>query len=255
MSRMVSCIQLTIAVALHGWAATLYSFLDSASQISVSSRTVVLKNAHYSLFHMAISMYPRILSTFNEDLEPVTTSVRVGQAVDVVGQAGASDIPPPPQPYHHHPDAHAGWPPSLPTVILPRLRAGYGRFLDVSLKQWAYATVSNPTFFPIIARTRFRQAQDNHRFCHQYHPGAAGLRRARSACFGGFHSANTSSGRVCDCQEEREGGRGGAEEVASKYIPGCHVACMCVPSLKVCHSLQGLLNNYAIILSRSDNPE
>ncbi|KAG1436235.1 hypothetical protein G6F56_013647 [Rhizopus delemar] len=33
-------------------------------------------------------MYPRFLITFDESLENLPTTVRVGQAVDVVGQAG-----------------------------------------------------------------------------------------------------------------------------------------------------------------------
>lgn len=33
-------------------------------------------------------MYPRLLMTFDEDLRPLSVSVRVGQAVDTVGQAG-----------------------------------------------------------------------------------------------------------------------------------------------------------------------
>lgn len=40
------------------------------------------------LFHLCLAMSPRILSTFDEDLNPVSVSVRVGTAVDVVGQAG-----------------------------------------------------------------------------------------------------------------------------------------------------------------------
>ena len=40
------------------------------------------------LYHLALAMYPRILSTFDEDLKPLCVSVRVGEAVDVVGQAG-----------------------------------------------------------------------------------------------------------------------------------------------------------------------
>lgn len=40
------------------------------------------------MYHLALAMWPRILSTFDEDLNPIVTSVRVGQAVDVVGQAG-----------------------------------------------------------------------------------------------------------------------------------------------------------------------
>ena len=33
-------------------------------------------------------MYPRMLVTVDEDMQPVPISVRVGQAVDTVGQAG-----------------------------------------------------------------------------------------------------------------------------------------------------------------------
>ena len=33
-------------------------------------------------------MFPRFLITLDENLEPISTSVRVGQAVDTVGQAG-----------------------------------------------------------------------------------------------------------------------------------------------------------------------
>jgi 26S proteasome regulatory subunit N1 len=33
-------------------------------------------------------MYPRFLLTLDENLTPLSTSVRVGQAVDIVGQAG-----------------------------------------------------------------------------------------------------------------------------------------------------------------------
>ena len=49
---------------------------------------VLLKDSHYMLYHLALAMYPRILSTFDEELKPLSISVRVGQAVDVVGQAG-----------------------------------------------------------------------------------------------------------------------------------------------------------------------
>jgi 26S proteasome regulatory subunit N1 len=33
-------------------------------------------------------MYPRFLMTFDENLKPLPVSVRVGQAVDTIGQAG-----------------------------------------------------------------------------------------------------------------------------------------------------------------------
>lgn len=40
------------------------------------------------LFFLTMSMYPRFLMTFDEKGEYLPVSVRVGQAVDVVGQAG-----------------------------------------------------------------------------------------------------------------------------------------------------------------------
>ena len=43
---------------------------------------------HYFLFYLTLSIYPRMLITLNEDLTPCQTQVRVGVAVDTVGQAG-----------------------------------------------------------------------------------------------------------------------------------------------------------------------
>ena len=40
------------------------------------------------LYTLATAIQPRMLQTFDEDLKPLPVSVRVGQAVDVVGQAG-----------------------------------------------------------------------------------------------------------------------------------------------------------------------
>jgi len=69
-------------VAISGLLATFVSCMDM--------KNVVLAKGHYMLFHLSLSMYPRILCTFldDEDATTVNTSVRVGQAVDVVGQAG-----------------------------------------------------------------------------------------------------------------------------------------------------------------------
>ena len=44
--------------------------------------------SHYLLYSLATAIQPRMLQTFDEDLKPLPVSVRVGQAVDVVGQAG-----------------------------------------------------------------------------------------------------------------------------------------------------------------------
>lgn len=43
---------------------------------------------HYHLYYIATAVVPRMLITVDEDLEPVATTVRVGEAVDTVGQAG-----------------------------------------------------------------------------------------------------------------------------------------------------------------------
>ncbi|EUD66853.1 26S proteasome regulatory subunit N1 [Plasmodium inui San Antonio 1] len=51
-------------------------------------KTTILGKYHYLLYHLVPCIYPRMLVTVNEDLEPLPISVRVGQAVDVVGQAG-----------------------------------------------------------------------------------------------------------------------------------------------------------------------
>lgn len=40
------------------------------------------------LYFLTPAMYPRFLITLNEELQPAPVTVRVGQAVDVVGQAG-----------------------------------------------------------------------------------------------------------------------------------------------------------------------
>merc|ERR1711994_754438 len=48
----------------------------------------ILSKSHYVLFHLVSAMQTRMLVTFDEELRPLPVSVRVGQAVDVVGQAG-----------------------------------------------------------------------------------------------------------------------------------------------------------------------
>ena len=48
----------------------------------------MLGNHHYLLYQFVLSLYPRYLITLNEELKSVPITVRIGQAVDVVGQAG-----------------------------------------------------------------------------------------------------------------------------------------------------------------------
>jgi 26S proteasome regulatory subunit N1 len=40
------------------------------------------------LYYLACAIYPRMLVTVDENLNPLPVQVRVGQAVDTVGQAG-----------------------------------------------------------------------------------------------------------------------------------------------------------------------
>lgn len=72
--------QLLSPVAVAGLLAVLVSFLDV--------KNIVLGRSHYLLYALAAAMQPRMLVTFDEELNPLAVPVRVGLAVDVVGQAG-----------------------------------------------------------------------------------------------------------------------------------------------------------------------
>lgn len=51
-------------------------------------RLAILSARHYLLYSIVCAARPRMLITLNEELEPIPVQVRVGQAVDTVGQAG-----------------------------------------------------------------------------------------------------------------------------------------------------------------------
>ncbi|KAJ3309947.1 proteasome regulatory particle base subunit [Boothiomyces sp. JEL0838] len=53
-----------------------------------NSKTFVFGKAHYFLYYLIPSIYPRFLMTLDENGKVLPATVRVGQAVDVVGQAG-----------------------------------------------------------------------------------------------------------------------------------------------------------------------
>lgn len=59
-----------------------------ALHTSLDMKGLVLGKAHYLLYALATAMAPRWLITLDEQLEPLPVTVRVGQAVDVVGKAG-----------------------------------------------------------------------------------------------------------------------------------------------------------------------
>ncbi|OVA05659.1 Proteasome/cyclosome repeat [Macleaya cordata] len=66
--------------ALAGLITLLHACLDMKS--------IILGKYHYVLYFLALAMKPRMLMTVDENLKPLSVPVRVGQAVDVVGQAG-----------------------------------------------------------------------------------------------------------------------------------------------------------------------
>ncbi|KAI5362957.1 putative armadillo-like helical, 26S proteasome non-ATPase regulatory subunit RPN1 [Septoria linicola] len=62
--------------------------LTVAISLIENPKAFILGDHHYLLYHLAIAMNPRFLITLDEELKPIQVNVRVGQAVDVVGQAG-----------------------------------------------------------------------------------------------------------------------------------------------------------------------
>lgn len=72
--------QVISPVATAGLLATMVAMLDPKEFIASTS--------HYLLYFLVTAMHPRFLVTLDEDLKPLSVNVRVGQAVDVVGQAG-----------------------------------------------------------------------------------------------------------------------------------------------------------------------
>ncbi|EGO03572.1 hypothetical protein SERLA73DRAFT_83636 [Serpula lacrymans var. lacrymans S7.3] len=66
--------------AVAGLLATLTAFTDA--------KAFVLDKYHWMLYFLVTAMYPRFLITLDENLNNAPVTVRVGQAVDVVGQAG-----------------------------------------------------------------------------------------------------------------------------------------------------------------------
>ncbi|MCJ1454823.1 proteasome regulatory particle base subunit [Mycoblastus sanguinarius] len=54
----------------------------------IDAKQFILADSHYLLYFIVTAMHPRFLVTLDEDLKPLQVNVRVGQAVDVVGQAG-----------------------------------------------------------------------------------------------------------------------------------------------------------------------
>ncbi|KAJ7512053.1 armadillo-type protein [Mycena galericulata] len=66
--------------AIAGLLATLTAFTDA--------KNFILDKYHWMLYFLVTAMYPRFLITVDEELNSMPVTVRVGQALDVVGQAG-----------------------------------------------------------------------------------------------------------------------------------------------------------------------
>uniref|UniRef100_A0A7S4BU81 26S proteasome non-ATPase regulatory subunit 2 homolog n=1 Tax=Chrysotila carterae TaxID=13221 RepID=A0A7S4BU81_CHRCT len=62
--------------------------LTSVMHLSLDFKGLVLGKYHFLLYLLVAAMRPRMLVTLDTDLKPLPVTVRVGQAVDVVGQAG-----------------------------------------------------------------------------------------------------------------------------------------------------------------------
>ena len=54
----------------------------------IEPKELITSTSHYLLYFLVTAMQPRFLVTLDENLQPLKVNVRVGQAVDVVGQAG-----------------------------------------------------------------------------------------------------------------------------------------------------------------------
>jgi len=67
-------------VAIAGLLGTMHACFDFSGLIH--------STGHYFLYLIACAMQPRMLITLDEKLDPLEVTVRVGQAVDTVGQAG-----------------------------------------------------------------------------------------------------------------------------------------------------------------------
>ncbi|QPG94974.1 proteasome regulatory particle base subunit [Epichloe festucae Fl1] len=72
--------QVLSQVSTAGLLATLVALIDP--------KEFITSNSHYLLYFLVTAMHPRFLVTLDEQLKPLKVNVRVGQAVDVVGQAG-----------------------------------------------------------------------------------------------------------------------------------------------------------------------
>ena len=92
--------------------------LTVAISLIQDPKQFILGDNHYLLYVLVTAIHPRFLVTLDEDLKPVQVNVRVGQAVDVVGQAG-------------RPKTITGWQTQSTPVLL-----GYGERAELEDEEW-----------------------------------------------------------------------------------------------------------------------
>ncbi|SPN99584.1 probable 26S proteasome regulatory particle chain [Cephalotrichum gorgonifer] len=102
--------QILSRVSAAGLLAVLVAMIDATKFITLDS--------HYLLYFIVTAMHPRFLVTLDEDLKPLKVNVRVGQAVDVVGQAG-------------RPKTITGWQTQSTPVVL-----GYGERAELEDEEY-----------------------------------------------------------------------------------------------------------------------
>lgn len=102
--------QILSRVSAAGLLAVLVAMIDATKFVTLDS--------HYLLYFIVTAMHPRFLVTLDEDLKPLKVNVRVGQAVDVVGQAG-------------RPKTITGWQTQSTPVVL-----GYGERAELEDEEY-----------------------------------------------------------------------------------------------------------------------
>jgi 26S proteasome regulatory subunit N1 len=101
------------------------------------AKAFVLADSHYLFYWITVAMFPRFLITLDEDLKPLQVNVRVGQAVDVVGQAG-------------RPKTITGWQTQSTPVLL-----AYGERAELEDEQYL-SLASNLEGLVILRKVWFR---------------------------------------------------------------------------------------------------
>ena len=105
----------------------------------IDAKQFILADSHYLLYFIVTAMHPRFLVTLDEELKPLQVNVRVGQAVDVVGQAG-------------RPKTITGWQTQSTPVLL-----AYGERAELEDEQYI-SLASNLEGLVILRKVRQRQS-------------------------------------------------------------------------------------------------